>query len=141
MSGKLTFADIKENQELTAIKKDVTSVNLMMYCAAIWLTDRIHFDDPYAKKRGLPGPVAPGNMGPEWYTELLSNWLGDGGEIRRLSVQYRQFMVVGDTITCGGKVTGKYEKDGKKYADLELWLRNQRDEVCVPGKATVELTA
>ena len=139
MSEILRFEDIKEAQEITPLRKDVTAINLVMYCATVWLTDRIHYDAPYAKERGLPGPVTPGNMGVDWYIQLLNDWLGQDGELRRLSTQYRQFMTVGDTITCSGKVIAKYEEDDKKYVDLELWMHNQRGENCIPGRATVEL--
>ena len=140
MSNQIYFEDIKEGQEIPALEKQVTTVTLLMYLAAIWLTDRIHFDYPFAtEKRGLPGAVAPGNMAVDWLAQLMCDWAGEKGELRKLSTQNRGFIVAGDTISCGGQVTSKYIEDSRGFVECELWIKNQRGETCVPGKATVEL--
>lgn len=139
MSKQIYFEDINEGQEIPALEKQATTVNLVMYVAAVWLTDRIHYDYPFAtEKRGLPGVVVPGNMAVDWLAQLMLDWIGDKGELRKLSTQYRGFMVGGDTLSCGGRVTSKYIKDDKRFVECELWIK-KKDETCVLGKATVEL--
>ena len=47
---------------------------------------------------------------------------------------------MGDTQWLGGRVVRKYLAEGDRPAvDLELWARNQRDEVTTPGTATILL--
>ena len=42
-------------------------------------------------------------------------------------------------MTLGGKVVKKYEQDGKKLADLELWVKNEQGVNTTPGSATVRV--
>lgn len=140
MSKQVFFDDIAEGQEIPSLNKQVTTINILMYLSTVWLMDRIHFDHPFAtKRRGLPDIVAPGNMAIDYYCELLTHWVGDRGNLRKLSTQYRSFMLPGTTLECGGKIASKYIKDGKGYAELELWLKNDEGISCAPGKAVVEL--
>jgi hydroxyacyl-ACP dehydratase HTD2-like protein with hotdog domain len=140
MTEQVYFDDIAENQEIPPLNKRVTTINILMYLSTVWLMDRIHFDHPFAtKRRGLPDVVAPGNMAIDYYAELLTRWAGVKGHLRKLSTQYRSFMLPGTILQCGGKITGKYIKDEKGYAELELWLKNDEGTNCVPGKAVVEL--
>ena len=140
MTEQVYFDDIAENQEIPPLSKRVTTINILMYLSTVWLIDRIHFDHPYAtKRRGLPDIVAPGNMAVDYYSELLTHWAGEKGNLRKLSTQYRSFMLPDTILECGGKIIGKYLKDEKGYAELELWLKNEDGTNCVPGKAVVEL--
>ena len=140
MSNQIFFEDIVEGQEIPPLEKTVTTVNILMYLSTVWLIDRIHFDYPFAtQRRGLPNVVAPGNMAGDYYAELLDRWVGEKGWLRKLAIQFRSFMVPGDILVCGGKITKKYVDDGKGYVELELWLKNQSNINCVPGKGVVEL--
>ncbi|MFQ5886290.1 MAG: MaoC family dehydratase [Anaerolineae bacterium] len=140
MSQQPYFDDVQEGQEIPPLEKQVTMINLLMYLGTVWLTDRIHYDHLYAtQRRGLPGVVAPGTLGFDYYAQLLTDWASEGGELRQLSVQYRHFMVAGDTLRCGGKVTRKYVQDNHGYVELELWMNNPSGINCAPGKGVVEL--
>ncbi len=102
--------------------------------------DRIHFDYPFAtQRRGLPNVVAPGNMAGDYYAQLLRDWAGEKGHLRKLAIQFRNFMLPEDILTCGGRITDKYISEGKGYVDLELWIKNQNGVNCVLGKGLVEL--
>jgi hydroxyacyl-ACP dehydratase HTD2-like protein with hotdog domain len=35
-------------------------VDCFLYCAAVWLPHRIHYDEPYARSEGHPGVLVPG---------------------------------------------------------------------------------
>ena len=140
MSDQVYFEDVVEGQEIPLLEKKVNVLNLVMYHGIIWVYDRIHFDHIYAtERRGLPGVVAPGNIAVDYYGHLLNDWIGEKGELRKISTQYRNFMVAGDTLYCGGRVINKYIKDGKGYVELELWINNQKGANCAPGKGVVEL--
>lgn len=140
MHRQVFYEDVKEGEEIPPLRKDVTTVNILMYVASVWLMDRIHFDHPFAtKRRGLPGVVAPGNMGGDYYAQLLSEYAGEGGRVRKMSFQFRSFMLADDVLTVGGKVVKKYVSEGKGLVELELWIKNQHDVNCVPGKGLVAL--
>lgn len=140
MSSEPSYDALSVGDEIAPLIKGVNTVNITMYIATVWLMDRIHFDYPFSvQRRGLPNIVAPGNMACDYYTQLLTDWAGDKGSLRKLSVQFRNFMVPGNTLTCGGRIVAKREEDGVGLVDLELWIRNEDDVVCVPGSATVAL--
>jgi len=140
MSDQIYFDDVTAGTEIASIKKDVTTVNVLMYLGVVWLLDRIHFDYPFAtERRGLPNIVAPGNMAVDYYAQFLTDWVGAKGELRKLSTQYRSFMVPGNTLECGGKIINKYIDEGKGYVELELSMTNEDGINCAPGKGIVEL--
>jgi len=140
MRSQVFYEDVAEGQEIPSLRKDVTTVHVLMYVAAVWLMDRIHFDHPFAtKRRGLPDVVAPGNMGGDYYAQLLSELAGDSGHVRKMSFQFRNFMLAGDVLDVGGKVVKKSVSDGKGLVELELWIKNRSGVNCVPGKGLVEL--
>lgn len=140
MRSQLFYEDVTEGQELAPLTKHVSTVNILMYVASVWLMDRIHFDEPFAtRRRGLPGVVAPGNMGGDYYGQLLCELAGEAGQVRRLSFQFRNFMLADDVLTVGGKVARKSVRDGQGLVELELWIRNQAGVNCVPGQGVVAL--
>ncbi len=140
MRSQVFYEDVVEGQEIPSLEKHVTPVNILMYVASVWLMDRIHFDQPFAtRRRGLPGVVAPGNMGGDYYAQLLSELAGEAGQVRRMSFQFRNFMLADDVLTVGGKVVKKDVSDGKGLVELELWIKNQAGVNCVPGKGLVAL--
>ena len=140
MNKQIFFEDVTEGQEIPSLEKHVSTVNILMYLSTVWLIDRIHFDYPFAtKRRGLPDVVAPGNMAGDYYSQLLSDWPGERGKLCKLSMQFRNFMVPGDILTCGGKIIGKSVKEGIGNVELDLWMKNQKNINCVPGKGMVEL--
>jgi hypothetical protein len=47
--------------------------------------------------------------------------------------------IPGDLITAWGKVTGKSEKDGLGYVELDIGLKNSRGIESTKGTATVVL--
>lgn len=140
MPSQVFYEDLSEGQEIPALRKDVSTVHILMYVASVWLLDRIHFDHPFAtRRRGLPDVVAPGNMGGDYYAQLLSELAGEAGQVRKMSFQFRNFMLAGDVLDVGGRVAKKYLSDGKGLVELDLWIKNQSGVNCVPGKGLVAL--
>jgi len=101
---------------------------------------RVHWDNHFTQQiLGLPGAY---DLGPErcsWLIQGATDFMGDDGAITRLECQYRKFNYMGDVTWVQGRVTDKYERDGKGYAKLYLECVNHRDEVTAKGEAEVEL--
>ena len=100
---------------------------------------RVHWDNEFAKRVGVPGAY---DFGPEriaWVSQMLTDWIGDDGFLRRLDVQIRRHNVVGDIVWCRGKVVGKRMEDGRAIVECEVWGENQNGELSVKGTAEVEL--
>ncbi len=99
----------------------------------------VHMEDSRAQELGIPGAYDYGCQRISWMGNLVTNWMGDDGFLKRLRAELRRFNIVGDTTWLKGKVTEKYIKDGEHLVDLECRAENQRDEVTMPGRATVRL--
>ena len=61
----------------------------------------------------------------------VTDWLG-AANVRRFGVQFREQVWPGDTLTCSGTVTKRYEDGGERLVDLELAVhapdRRHRDQ-------------
>ena len=101
--------------------------------------ERVHWDSAYARKVGVPAAY---DYGPEriaWLGNLLTNWAGDDGFVRRLMVRVSRFNLEGDLTRCYGTVTGKEHKDGKYLVHCDIWAADQRGERNATGEATIAL--
>lgn len=90
---------------------------------------------------GMPGPYDNGPQRIGFVGSSVTNWMGDDGELKELSVRLKLPVIFGDITYTGGQVTGK-RRDGDGYlVDLELWARNQLGQTTAVGKAVVALPA
>ncbi len=139
--AKLFWEDIQEEQELPPITKHPTTRQLVRYAGASGDFYEIHYDKDYALGNGLPGPILHGALKSAFMGQLLTDWIREGGTLRRLTCQYRGMDVPGDALTASGKVTRKYQQAGLCLVDCEVWLENGSGERTTLGSATVELAS
>lgn len=99
----------------------------------------VHMEETRAQTIGIPGAYDYGCQRISWMGNLITNWMGDDGFLRKLRAELRRFNVVGDTTWLKGKVSHKYMQEDKHLVDIECWAENHREEVTMPGTATVEL--
>jgi hypothetical protein len=69
----------------------------------------------------------------------MTDFAGELGWLRKLSVQYRGMDQPGSKVICKGKVVKKYVSNGDHLVDCEIWLENANGEKTTPGSATVML--
>jgi acyl dehydratase len=100
----------------------------------------VHYNKAAANAAGLPYPYDAGVQRQGWLINLLTNWIGDEGWLKRNYAEYRRFVYHSDVIWFRGKVTKKYiDEDGEYCVDIETSGINQRDENTIPGFSTVVL--
>lgn len=88
---------------------------------------------------GMPGPYDNGPQRCGMLATVVTNWIGDEGEMLRYSARIKLPVIFGDTHRFSGRVTGKRIEDGAALVDLELWGENQLGQVTITGSATVKL--
>jgi len=98
-----------------------------------------HLDYELGKTVGAPGAYDTGAERECLSSILFTNWIGDDGFLWKYSIQFRRFIVHGDTNWYRGKVVRKYIDNGKYCVDIEHWGDNQRGERTSVGRATVIL--
>lgn len=134
------FEDVTEGMPIKSLAKKSSMVSIFMYQAATWNCDRIHYDSKFAQEVfGLPDVVQTGPVSADWYAQILTEWMGETGLIKKLSYQSRLTILPEDKLVCGGKVIRKYTHKGYHCIDCDLTLVNQRGENTSPGKATIIL--
>ena len=101
--------------------------------------ERVHWDNDFAREVGVPAAYDYGPQRGSWLAQLLTNWIGNDGWLKRLHFELRSFNILGDTTWCKGKVTKKYVRDGEHLVDVDCWAENQRGEITAPGDATIIL--
>ena len=100
----------------------------------------VHYNIQAANAMGLPQPYDVGMQRHCWAIHLLTNWMGDGGWLKRSQAEYRRFVFYSDVVWLRGKIVRKYlDSEGENCVDIEVKAVNQRGEVVMPGQATVAL--
>ncbi|MEM7140657.1 MAG: MaoC family dehydratase N-terminal domain-containing protein [Actinomycetota bacterium] len=100
---------------------------------------RCHWDAEGAQDLGHPAPYDYGQMRASWMVHLLTNWMGDGGWLWRLSTSIEKFNYVGDSHRISGRVTAT--RPDRNQVDVEVEGTNQRGEITCRATATVVLPA
>ena len=95
--------------------------------------------DDVAQMFGFPFAHDAGIDRISWLSNLVTNWIGDLGFLKTLSVTLTLPNVYGDATWCRGRVTRKYPLDGEQLAELAIWCDNQRGQQTAHGRATVAL--
>ena len=100
----------------------------------------VHYNLNAAQAAGLPYPYAVGVQMNSWQINLLTNWIGDEGWLKKCYCEYRHFVYLSDAVWLHGKVTRKYVDENQEYCvDIETDGVNQREENVLPGHSTVIL--
>ena len=103
------------------------------------IPERVHWEDELAQTIGIPAAFDYGPQRVSWFGHLLFNWVGDHGWVEYQNVQLREPILIGDTSWLQGRVTKKWQEDGRNLVDLEIWAKDQRDRTTTTGFARVRL--
>ena len=118
-----------------------------------WTPGSEHEDALLAIYRGLPGPFDFGVQRVQIPAQLLTNWMGDEGFIRRLYIAMRKPVFYGDVTIYKGTVVKKFKEmqrgeegpgampgEAEYHAvGIDIEGTNQVGEAQAPGSATVYL--
>lgn len=150
MSKQLYWEDVKDGQAVTTLEKIATTQMLVKWAGASGDYQPLHYDDAYAESQGVGKPIVHGALKGQWLVNMLTDWIGDEGFLKKFACQYRamdwpRLMKTpsepqdGETWQCKGKVTKKYTDGDSHLIDCDIWVENGKGEVTTPGNATVIL--
>ena len=139
MAANINFDEVEVGTELPAQSFPVTRATLVQYAGASGDFYQIHYDKDFALANKLPGVILHGALKNAFLGQLMTDFAGDQGWLRKLSVQYRGMDQPGSKVVCRGRVTKKYSEGGNHLVDCEIWLENAKGEKTTPGSATVIL--
>jgi acyl dehydratase len=139
MTGQLYYEGVAVGGELTTLVKQPTSRQLVMWAGASGDYNPIHYDKDFAQSRGLPGVVVHGQLASCFLGQMVTDWIGEQGRLKKLTLTYRGMNFPGETLICKGTVTKKYIEDGQHFVVCSLWTENPKGEKTVTGTAVVTL--
>lgn len=135
------FDDVKVGEEIPERSNVVDRAQLVQYAGASGDFNPIHWNPEFAQMVGLPGVIAHGMFNMALVTRAVSEWAGDPGAVKKVTVQFRKEVLPEEKIVAKGKVAGK--DDEARTVTLELWAEVERDgKTLTPiknGEAVVEL--
>ena len=141
MSQQLFFEDIEAGGEIAPLVKEPTTRQLVMWAGASGDFNPIHYDQDFARGRGLSGVIVQGQLVGCFLGQLVTGWMGEAGMLSKLSCSYKGRNYPGETITCRGKITRKYVDGSRHVVECSLWAENSRGEKTVTGSAVVVMPA
>ena len=139
MADKLYYEDITVGQSLPTLVKHPTKRQLVMWSCATLEFYEIHYDKEFAQSKGLPGVVVQGMLLLSFLGQMVTDWIGDWGTLKKLSASYRAFVLPNQNLSCKGTVTRKYIENGENYVNCEIWVESATGEKAVVGETVVSL--
>jgi len=139
MAEQVYFEDIEVGAEIPPLVKQPSTRQLVLWAGASRDLAEIHYDKDAALAAGLPGVVVHGRLKAAFLGQLMTDWIGEKGVLRKLTCSYRGLDVPGQPIQCKGKVTRKYAEGDACCVECEVWTENAKEERTTIGTAVAVL--
>lgn len=115
-------------------------MQVFMFSAVTWNRHHIHYSKDAALDEGLPDIVVQRGLIGNYLSRLLTNWVGDSAELRRLAWKVTRSAVPGDTIICRGKIKERTDSGDQKHLVCEVTASRANDELIASGDALIVFT-
>jgi acyl dehydratase len=119
------FEDLSVGEEIPTRSRVVTREDVKAYADASGDQNPLHQDDDVARAVGFPGIIAHGMFTMGHLASTLVAWLGDPDALRRMRVQFRAPVFMGEAIVAGGSVRSLDART--RTALLDVWVSVERD--------------
>lgn len=150
MIKQLYWEDVEVHSEISPLPKVATRRMLVKWAGASGDFNPLHYEDDFAASQGVGKPIVHGQLKRAWLVQLVTDWIGEQGTLRKLSCQFRRMdypramkTVVepqeGETWWCKGTVSRKYVEGDEHWVECEIWVENGKGERTTLGSAAVVL--
>ena len=141
---QVKFESISLGTELPMVNRHVDQNVIDRFAVASFDYNPIHVDPAWKAKADLPGgksTIAHGQMTMSFMASAITDWAcPSGGWLTKLDAKYLKPVLPGDIVTAGGTVSEKhFHGPGKNYLVVDIFARNQNQELVSAGKAEVVL--
>jgi len=141
VAEQLYYEDIMVGSEITPLVKQPTTRQLVRWAGASGDYYEIHYDKDFAQSKGLPGIIVHGQLAYSFLGQLMTDWIGEQGILRKLTCSYKGMNFPGEPLVCKGKVIKKYVEDGEHCVECNIWAENVKGEKTIAGMAIVIMPA
>jgi hypothetical protein len=150
MAEQTYYEDVEVGSEITPLKKVATTRMLVQWAGASGDFNPLHYEEDFAKNLGVGHPIVHGALKRAWLVNLMTDWIGEEGRLKKLSCRYRGMDYPrkmknfdepqdGETWWCKGKVIRKYIEGDEFLAECEIWVANGKGDKTTQGSALTVL--
>jgi len=139
VAEQVFYEDIEVGSEIPSLVKRATRRQLVQWAGASGDFYEIHYDKAFALASGLPDVILHGRLKASFLGQMLTDWTGLEGNLKKYNVRYRGMDFPDQELTCKGKVTKKYVENNEHLVDLDIWTENPQGEKTITGSAVVSL--
>jgi acyl dehydratase len=139
MAAQICFEDVKESTPLPPLRKPTSTRLSALWAAASGDFDPIHYDKEYALAQKLPAIIVNGRLKLALLVQLVTNFMGPAGRLRKISLRHQSMDLVGRDLILKGVITRKLVHEGESLIECELWVENPDGEKTSIGSATIGL--
>ncbi|MCX6023918.1 MAG: hypothetical protein NTZ05_19750 [Chloroflexi bacterium] len=101
---QLHWEDVVEGQDIPSFSRTTGFMEGNRFAAANEEHVSFHMDHKAGEAMGAPGAFGMGNLRFAYLHNMLEDWIGADGAIKKVGVQYRDRNFEGETLTAWGKV-------------------------------------
>ena len=127
-----TPRDVSAGEKLPALERTFALVDLVLYGAATWDWNRMHYDVEQAHRLNLAAPVIDGQEFGAFFARAALEWAGPRAFPKRLALRLKAMAFAGDTLRAEGEV--QQIRDGVVVLTQRLTCGDR-----LVAKATTEL--
>src|SRR5881296_2684336 len=120
MAGKLYWEDVNLDDDLPTFVRTTGLMEWNRFAAANEEHVTFHMDHVAGRQAGHPGAIGMGNLRFAYLHNMLLDWIGEEGTLKKVGCQYRGRNLEHDTLTCWGKVINKEVKDGEHLVEVNI---------------------
>jgi hydroxyacyl-ACP dehydratase HTD2-like protein with hotdog domain len=137
--ASLTWESVEVGDQISALVKRPTPMQLFMFSASTWNRHLIHYNTEFAISDGLKNVAVHRALIGGFLAQMLSEWVGDAGRIVNLSWSVRGSAAINRPLTVRGEVTEKRDEDGRRLLACEIRAENHENETIAPGSALLQI--
>ena len=139
MAEQVYFEDVGVGSDIPALVKHITRQQLVRWAGASKDFFELHYDKEFARASGYEDVLVHGRLKAALLGQLLSDWVGEKGRVRKVSCSFRGTDFPGKDLTCKGTVIKKYVDQDEHCVECEIWTVNESGQKTTPGTGVVVL--
>ena len=135
--NKLCWENLSVTSRIPELSVCPDHTQIFMFSAITWNRHHIHYSKDAALSEGLPDIVVQRALIGNFFARLITNWLGDDAELRKLAWKVTRVALPGKEIFCRGRIKEKIASEDGNCLLCEVTASNENDDLIASGDATV----
>ena len=125
----------EQDEPLPSFSRRVTLMELNRFAGANREWGQYHMDPEFARGLGLAGALVIEHLKLAYLANMLEDWLGEDGQIRRLAASFLALDVAPTALATRGWVRPAQGEPAR--LDCSVWIEDERGRVGTIGSAVV----